>query len=306
MKTIEKINRELISNIKNLEYQNKKLEIRNIELLSELLKTQENLESSINKNLILIKKLDENKKIKNDYQKLELSIAKVVKKENLNTIKQIESFISLNNYLNNNLLPLSYHGWPISSDLALFLTQKIEENSYDLIIEFGSGTSTLLFAKMIEKKGGKLIAFEHKKEYLTKTKESLKHHNLYKNVEVVYAPLIEYIDSDESETFLYYNCKEKLDFNGYNNILVLIDGPPESTGPLARLPALKHILNNKIGSKRIDLVLDDHNRTNEKEISRKWEDYLNSKNITFYSESIINEKGLYFCQINKELRNDIK
>ncbi|MFB1035443.1 MAG: hypothetical protein QMC38_08845, partial [Sinobacterium sp.] len=193
----------------------------------------------------------------------------------LNTVKQVESFIGVQSYLETGQLAMEYHGWPISSDVALFLLGKIEKNNYDLIIEFGSGTSTQLFAKAINNqlkvqqskqidedlaligrnnKGSfsgstlyrelpnRIVTFEHNKTYHNKTMAELDANNLAHLVDLVHAPLIEM--KIENDDYLYYSCEQKLAqlatiyAERTVKILVLIDGPPGATGPLARLPAV--------------------------------------------------------------------
>lgn len=85
--------------------------------------------------------------------------------------------------------------------------------------------------------------------------------------------------------------------NTQQTILVLVDGPPGDTGPLARFPALPHLL-KQFSDHKIHLVLDDYDRAEEKAIAKKWDQLLEERSIAFKSESIPSEKGLYFCQIN--------
>ena len=241
---------------------------------------------------ILSTKLDNMQKI----------ILNTIDKTSLNATKQLESFISLHNYLDNGTQALSFHGWPISPDIALFLVQKMEENSYDLIMEFGSGTSTVMLAKAIKNKQQenlKLITFEDNQKYYDKTLKSLNAEGLDNFVDLMLTPLVDYKYKDEE--FIYYSCKEKFEdiqlSKKQMKILILVDGPPGNTCPLARFPALVYIL-EKFSKQQIHLVLDDYYRNEEKKITEKWEEILKEKNIPFKSESIPSEKGLYFCQIN--------
>ena len=78
------------------------------------------------------------------------NIKDYIAKKSVTTAQEVESFINIINYLNYYNKPLSFHGWPISPDIAKYLLEKIEENNYDLIIELGSGTSTILFAEAMK------------------------------------------------------------------------------------------------------------------------------------------------------------
>ncbi|BBP46158.1 hypothetical protein THMIRHAS_15310 [Thiosulfatimonas sediminis] len=237
----------------------------------------------------------------------ERHILDAIKKGLANNILQIEAFENLNNYLNFDSRPLNFHGWPISPDIALFLIEQIEGNDYDLIIEFGSGTSTALFSKVISKqklkhKGEslKVVTFEHNKVYFEKTKQNLESQFLADNVELTYAPLKEY--QFEDQDFLYYDCSKKLmqfakELPKEAKILILVDGPPGATGPKARFPALPYLLRD-LSHCRLDLVLDDYARQEEKDVAKAWEQLLEQRSIRFVSEEEPSEKGLYFCKVN--------
>ena len=254
-----------------------------------------------------------------------------------NAVKQIESFIGVQSYLETGELGMEYHGWPISSDIALFLLGKVEKNNYDLIIEFGSGTSTQLFAKAInnqvnnqvnnqnkhidsdltfigrDKKGAsdldtlslelpnRIVTFEHNKKYYKKTGAELEANKLSYLVDLVHAPLIEM--KIENEDYLYYSCENKLSqlaaiyAERTARILVLIDGPPGATGPLARLPAVPLLL-NYLGKHQLDIVLDDYNREEEKETVKRWKKQLEKRYFEFNEERVPCEKGAFFCRIN--------
>ncbi|WP_107852223.1 FkbM family methyltransferase [Oceanimonas marisflavi] len=164
-----------------------------------------------------------------------------------NTAKQIESFMGIQSYLEKGVKPLSYHGWPISPDIGLYITGLIDETSYDCIIEFGSGTSTLLMAKALKAKQKKLairnikaidkienskeikklgkitsfennyhdfpaniVSFEHNSLYFEKTKKLLSEHEVEHLVDLIHAPLVDYQYKD-GQQYLYYNCREKLE-----------------------------------------------------------------------------------------------
>ena len=241
---------------------------------------------------------------------MEKHINTAVTKGMANVIKQIESFVSLQYYLAHGMQPLNFHGWPISQDIALFLIQKIERNRYDLIIEFGSGTSTVLFAQALKSleaagaqpSGRKIVTFEHNEKYFGQTLQTLTSQNLDKYVELVHAPLVKY--TYEENEFMYYDCGQKFEAlkaesqQSKPSILLFVDGPPGATGPLARFPGLPHLL-QQFSDHKIDLVLDDYYRADEKAIVEKWEKLLEAKGITFQSESVPSEKGLYYCQMNE-------
>jgi hypothetical protein len=87
----------------------------------------------------------------NRLEKMEAGLKHQLKKGLENSTRQIEAFIGIETYLSKGHLLPALHGWPISADFALYLIALIEKKNYDLIIEFGSGASTVLMASVIVK-----------------------------------------------------------------------------------------------------------------------------------------------------------
>ena len=214
-----------------------------------------------------------------------------IKKEVSNATKQLEAFLGVQNYFNTGSLPelsTEAHSWPISADFAVYLLELLEFNNYDLVIEFGSGVSTLLIAKTLAKisKGRptgatvKQIAFEHLEKFHTQTMASLQHANLADAVNLVLAPLQSW-QAPNGNTYQYYACESALaEFAQHVptaglRVLVLVDGPPASTGKHARYPAAPMVL-RYFNDAHIDLLLDDYIRDDEKEIAKLWESDFNA------------------------------
>lgn len=203
------------------------------------------------------------------------------KSEILNATKQVEAFLGLHNYINGGHLLPEMHGWPIGPDFALYLIELLESNDYDLVIEFGSGTSTVLIAKALAKiaarRQAKLtarqFAFEHLEEYKEKTLSALQSAGLADSVQLDLAPLQPYLAAN-GNVYPYYSCQETLVRLAQSlppglRVLVMVDGPPGATGKHARYPALPVVHSCFIGA-RIDLLLDDYIRADEREIVQLW------------------------------------
>lgn len=243
-----------------------------------------------------------------------------------NTAKQLESFYGIQNYIERGVKPLSFHGWPISPDIGLYITGLIDTNNYDVIIEFGSGTSTVLMAKALLAKQRNMpaqrvvaesqlnqkplvaedrdqsdipvniITFEHNSSYYEKTHQALVSNNINDLVDLVHAPLVDYKYKDGTE-YLYYNCSEKLTGlatmlkDRKAKILVLVDGPPGATNHNARFPALPHLLDILPGNE-FTIIMDDYYREEEKEILKLWQDISIERGMSCQFESILSEKGM--------------
>jgi len=134
-----------------------------------------------------------------------------------------------------------------------------------LALECGSGTSTLFLARALQLKGsGRLIALEHMEEFLEPTIEALKRHGLDDVAEVRHAPLSEVeIDGD---TYLWYDPSSILDLSDID--LLIVDGPPGSTGTRARFPAYP-LLNERLALSALILV-DDLQRSDERAVVDAW------------------------------------
>lgn len=182
----------------------------------------------------------------------------------LEDFEQILAFIDLHYPLNR------LGGWAASADFMKIvyreILKKIQTNEELLIVECGSGVSTVLMAYLLKKYSphSKIISLDHSYDYLKKTKNELKLHNLLDIVVPLYAPLKYYvIDEDE---WLWYDISQ-LHIDTSIDIL-LVDGPPMDTQPLARYPALP-LLRKFMGDKTL-ILLDDASREEERKIVQKW------------------------------------
>jgi hypothetical protein len=210
------------------------------------------------------------------------SLESTVKKEMLNATQQLEAFQGIQSFLNHGERLPGMHGWPISPDFALYLIELIDNNDYDLILEFGSGTSTVLIAKTLARIGrqhhGKpatvQVAFEHLERYHAQTLANLKRSELADAVELVLASLQPY-QAPNGNTYSYYSCHTTLKELAQRlhaadlKVLMVVDGPPAATGQHARYPAVPAVLAH-LKSARIDILLDDYIRDDEKEIAQLW------------------------------------
>lgn len=166
--------------------------------------------------------------------------------------------------------------WAASPDLLLTLMQLVRKNRPQLIVELGSGISTLIMAKASQSRV-KIVSIDHSEEFAQKTREMLKEHGI-KNVEIRVAPLRRHPSgTDWYDTTLLKNLK--------NIDLLVIDGPPGSKNPKARQPALKEF-EAKLSPKAV-IVIDDVNRDGERELADKFAKTFPKKNL----EILPHEKG---------------
>jgi len=148
-----------------------------------------------------------------------------------------------------------------------------------------------------------IVSFEHLEKYYELTRQMLEAGKTEDRVDLVLAPLepMNILDKE----FLYYSCRQKLDsiksaFQGKNaRILVIVDGPPQQTGPKARFPALPLLL-EFLAEHQLDIIVDDYARQPEKEMVSEWERILESESLPHFGEFIEAEKGAYLLAVNRE------
>lgn len=155
-------------------------------------------------------------------------------------------------------------GWAMSPSGLLWLTRHVLHSRPSLVVECGSGTSTLWTAMALREAGqGKLITFEHKEEFATQTRNKLSEHGLTGWAEVIDAPL-ESVETPRG-TFDWYSQRNLL--QGPIDLL-MVDGPPGNTGPNARYPALP-VLCDYMSDGAV-VVVDDMHRKDEQRAVANW------------------------------------
>jgi hypothetical protein len=247
-----------------------------------------NLESSVFK---LTETINENL-LQHFEEKLE-KIKQAHQREVQNSTKQIEACIRLQHYLGPDVILPDLHNWPISPDFGVLLINLVEQNAYDGVIEFGSGTSTLILASALERvarrKGASrapLLSFDHMSEYAEQTESLLERARLLEWTKVLLAPLAPWRDAS-GEEFSYYQCVAALQAfrdslpDAAPKLLVVVDGPPAATGRHARFPALPVILEEFSTCSKIHFLLDDFVRQEEQQIAQRWMDFLNKQKMPF-------------------------
>jgi predicted O-methyltransferase YrrM len=159
---------------------------------------------------------------------------------------------------------------PSSGDFALNPTDLLELlhlvrlRRPGLVVELGSGTSTIWLAYAQEQHGGRLVSLDHDADYGLRTHDQLGMHGLSGTAEVRVAPLAD-LEAD-GRMFRWYDPEKLADLHDIE--LLVIDGPPAATGPDARYPAM-HALATRLAPEAT-IVLDDVHRADEREAVRRW------------------------------------
>lgn len=180
--------------------------------------------------------------------------------------RQTESLIGLyvELYSDAHSLP-HFRKWAIAPDLALHLAQLVRRTAPDLVVETGSGSSTVVLARALERNGrGHVVALEHNEQFARATQQMLVDHGLAHRATVQHCPLVD-VEVD-GEVMSWYDVSalslpRMID-------LMLVDGPPAATGPQARRPVLSAL--GPWLRAGTTVVLDDMSRADEVAIVDGW------------------------------------
>jgi predicted O-methyltransferase YrrM len=135
----------------------------------------------------------------------------------------------------------------------------------EFIVECGSGVSTILFGYHMQSTGsGKVVSLEHDPRFATRTRDLAQQHGVADVIEVRDAPLRAWHDG--GQTWDWYDPSVVDDIAEID--LLFIEGPPSTTGGLARYPA-GPLLFDRLAPGGI-AVLDDTLRDDERRASQLW------------------------------------
>jgi predicted O-methyltransferase YrrM len=188
-----------------------------------------------------------------------------LRKNAFDDFRQVESLLSLFATLKPDLPlpPLRDHS--MSPDLLRIAVEIMLERRPRVTVELGSGASTIFLAYCLKRIGsGKIISVDHDPIFAEKTRAMIGQHGLSDYAKVLSRPL-EPLRMRGNE-YVWYSIHPS-DTEGPIDLLV-IDGPPYHTHPLARYPALPVML--PYMTQNSVAILDDANRPEEQRIMELW------------------------------------
>lgn len=195
-----------------------------------------------------------------------------------NGFRQIEAYNNLKLLLGKNILLSPTRGWAASPDFLLHLYNHVLENKPNLVVEVGSGVSTLVIASALKKIGtGQLVSLDHDEQFACQTESNLKRHKLDDIVKVVHAKLADWTAPKATplgETWKWYDVPPAIVPPEAIDLLV-VDGPPERSGKYARYPAIPYFFDQI--SNQGYVFLDDMIRSDEKAAAKAWAEEYNFK-----------------------------
>lgn len=157
-------------------------------------------------------------------------------------------------------------GWAASPDFLLELARHARTARPLSVVECSSGASTLVLARCMQLNGaGRVLSLEHDPHYAAQTRAQLRHHGLQDWAEVLEAPLQEHTLGGDA--WSWYGTDDLPD--GLSIDLLVIDGPPQATGSMARYPA-GPLLFPRL-SAGASVFLDDAARSDETAVVQRWQ-----------------------------------
>lgn len=211
------------------------------------------------------------------------TIRRAVASDLMVTYRQIEASLALRDVVAVSGSTPPLRGWAASPDVIAFLISELHLLRPDVVVECGSGASTAWLAMACRTLGldTKIVALEHDPRFAAETRTVLDGCGVSDIAEVRIATLRPCPLPTFDGSWYAIDALEGLAEVG----LVFVDGPPATTAPMARFPALA-MLHPHLAH-RATIVLDDTIRQEERDIVSRW-----LEEFPEFSESLHNfEKG---------------
>lgn len=163
-------------------------------------------------------------------------------------------------------LPATRFRWAAAPDLLLTLVGLIQRHRPSVIIDLGSGASTIWMAMTLREYGigGTIISIDHDEKYAEITRQRLRAMELEKYAEVRHAPLVDL--SFEGQSYPWYDTEIFKDVTVCD--LLVVDGPPGRLRRQARYPAMP-VLEGRL-REGAHVLLDDYGRPAERAVVARW------------------------------------
>ena len=213
-----------------------------------------------------------------------------LRKEVANQYKQIEAVTQIISLLDFEKPIPPLRGSVISPDAAIQVIDYIIVEKPKLIVELGSGVSTLLWAQTLKKYsiGSTIIAVDHLTQFADISRNLIAKHELAEYVTIIEAPLeTTTINECEYEWYKASKISDILKEHECDIDLLFIDGPPRNVPNrnyrYPAIPILKEFMHDNT-----TVFLDDSGRLDEQHVMCMWQKDYDLVQDHLYST----EKGL--------------
>jgi hypothetical protein len=194
-----------------------------------------------------------------------LELPTLLLENDANLLRQVRGQLFLQSAAPPEALLLQLGGMAINADFAAQLVWLLHSRRPNLVVELGSGESTVLCASILQGQGfGRIVSVDHDSKYADTTRTRLRDFGLEKFAQVRNAPLSQ-VDI-EGKLWRWYDPSLFVDLDNIN--FLLVDGPPGWLAVNARYPALPFLMNRL--SANTAILLDDTSREDERCIVDAW------------------------------------
>lgn len=177
----------------------------------------------------------------------------------------VEARLALDRLFGSDAVLPPMRGSVVSPDAAWWLYRFVLEHRPEIVVEFGSGVSTLVLAHAMERCGnGRVHSLDHEDAFARRTRALLETHGLAHRATVVHAPLIEHDVDGRRPRF--YDTASLDDLPRID--AAFVDGPPRTVDPEVRHAALPLIWERLPPGGVV--ALDDADRPGERRIVERW------------------------------------
>ena len=170
------------------------------------------------------------------------------------------------------ILPLrkalpSMRGYVASPDFLAILADLVLAQKAKIIVECGSGVSTIINSYLLEKinENGQIYSLENDAHYASITEGNIEYHKLSSWASIIHAPISNFTLADENWKWYATDFLQKLPAS---IDLLVVDGPASTLQKNARYPALPLLI--KQLSTKAHIIVDDCNRTEDRESIERW------------------------------------
>lgn len=187
-----------------------------------------------------------------------------IRREAQSLFSQIQAYQDLTRHLHLERSLPRLRGWAASPDFLLAVAEHALYDKPVTCLECSSGASTIVLARCMQLNGGgHVFSLEHDPYYAQRTRNALSQHGLEAWATIVEAPLIDISGKPGHKWYSLANLPAI-----ESPELLIIDGPPHDTCPMARYPALP--LLEPMLARRAVVFLDDADRPEEQAAVRRW------------------------------------
>jgi predicted O-methyltransferase YrrM len=191
-------------------------------------------------------------------------LAKAVVTQSQDVASRAWATRTIDGHIGKELVLPSPNPWTLDAAAISTLCRLLEQRKPRMVLELGSGLSTIIIASYIKQNGGRFVSVDHDPKFADVTLGYLRANGLSQAVDLKVCPLLR---QSKTNNELWYNTSL---VEGLNEIdFLVVDGPPKPFYENIRRHAISVVGDRLTPSACI--LLDDVDRPAEKETILQWQ-----------------------------------